>query len=84
MQGIHQNTLTLHDNSIQLQIQCISCIVFFLLRLSVAALHFNENSGRQQATSKSGELQYGISYPKAKKGLEAVVKPKKTPPTFSM
>ncbi|XP_052692151.1 uncharacterized protein LOC128170423 [Crassostrea angulata] len=52
-------------------------------RLSVAALHFNENSGRQQATSKSGELQCGISYPKAKKGLEAVVKPKKTPPTFN-
>lgn len=42
---------------------------FFPLRLSVAALHFNENSGRQQATSKSGELQYGISYPKAKKGI---------------
>lgn len=66
------------------EIQCISYHIFFPLRLSVAALHFNESSGRQQATSKSGELQYGISYPKAKKGLEAVVKPKKTPPTFSM
>lgn len=52
-------------------------------RLSVAALHFNENSSRQQAVTQAGELQYAISYPKAKKGLEAVVKPKKTPPTFS-
>lgn len=83
MQGIDQNTLALHENSIQLKYNVYHAY-FFPLRLSVAALHFNESSGRQQATSKSGELQYGISYPKAKKGLEAVVKPKKTPPTFSM
>ncbi|XP_062610016.1 uncharacterized protein LOC134271813 [Saccostrea cucullata] len=54
-----------------------------LARLSVAALHFNENSSRQQAMTKAGELQYAVSYPKAKKGLEAVVKPKKIPPTFN-
>ncbi|XP_076110383.1 uncharacterized protein LOC143079094 isoform X1 [Mytilus galloprovincialis] len=53
-----------------------------LARLSIAALHYNENSGRQQATTKTGEQRFSMCYPKAKKGTEAVVKPKKTAPTF--
>jgi hypothetical protein len=33
-------------------------------------------------TSENGDLCYNISYPKAKKGTEAMVKPRKGPPTF--
>ncbi|CAC5417815.1 unnamed protein product [Mytilus coruscus] len=51
-------------------------------RLSIAALHYDESSGRQQATSKTGEQRFSMCYPKATKGTEAVVKPKKTAPTF--
>uniref|UniRef100_A0A8B8BZW4 Uncharacterized protein LOC111114388 n=1 Tax=Crassostrea virginica TaxID=6565 RepID=A0A8B8BZW4_CRAVI len=53
-----------------------------LARLSVAALHFNENGHRNQAVTKAGELQWHISYPKGKKGEHAVVKPNKTPITY--
>ncbi|XP_052075791.1 uncharacterized protein LOC127713862 [Mytilus californianus] len=53
-----------------------------LARLSIAALHYNENSGRQQAKTKTGEQRFSMCYPKAKKGTEAVVKPKKTATTF--
>nr|XP_022294456.1 uncharacterized protein LOC111104677 [Crassostrea virginica] len=38
-----------------------------LARLSVAALHFNQNGHRNQAVTKAGELQWHISYPKGKK-----------------
>lgn len=51
-------------------------------RNSVAALHYNENSNRPQATTKDGQLQFATCYPKAKKGTVAVVKPCKPPPTF--
>ncbi|XP_063442786.1 uncharacterized protein LOC134723077 [Mytilus trossulus] len=50
--------------------------------LSIAALHYNENRGRQQATTKTGEQSFSMCYPKTKKGTEAVVKPKKAAPTF--
>ncbi|CAC5390531.1 unnamed protein product [Mytilus coruscus] len=53
-----------------------------LARLSIAALHYNENNGRQQAKTKTGEQRFSMCYPKAKKGTEAVVKPKKTATTF--
>ena len=33
-----------------------------------AALHFNENAGREQATNRDGDLQYKIVFPKFKKG----------------
>jgi hypothetical protein len=32
--------------------------------------------------TENGDLCYNISYPKAKKGTEAVVKPRKGPPTY--
>ncbi|KAI4785873.1 hypothetical protein KUCAC02_037498, partial [Chaenocephalus aceratus] len=35
--------------------------------LQVAALHFNENGGRDQAKGKHGVLQFNIAYPKYKK-----------------
>ncbi|XP_064651590.1 uncharacterized protein LOC135502570 [Lineus longissimus] len=37
-------------------------------RLQLAGLHFNENSGRDQAKLKNGEEQFNISFPKFKKG----------------
>ena len=40
----------------------------FLLRLQLAALHFNENSSRQQAVTRCGEKRYSIMFPKFKKG----------------
>jgi len=37
-------------------------------RLYIAALHFNENSSREQAVNKRGEPIYSVSYPKGRKG----------------
>ena len=37
-------------------------------RLLLAAMHYNENSGRNQQQNKQGELQYAITFPNAKKG----------------
>ncbi len=37
-------------------------------RLLLAAMHYNENSGRSQQQSKKGELQYAIAFPKYKRG----------------
>ena len=58
-------------------------VVFYTIhRLSIAAIHYNEKCGRQQLVTENGDLCYNISYPKAKKGTEAMVKPRKGPPTF--
>ena len=58
-------------------------VVFYTIhRLSIAAIHYNENCERQQLVTENGDLCYNISYPKAKKGTEAVVKPRKGPPTY--
>ena len=43
-------------------------IRIFFFRLALAALHFNENTRRRQAVTKTGELHYSVSFPKAKKG----------------
>jgi hypothetical protein len=57
-------------------------VVFYTIhRLSIAAIHYNENCERQELVTENGDLCYNISYPKAKKGTEAVVKPRKGPPT---
>lgn len=37
-------------------------------------LHYNENSGRQQAETKRGEKRYAVLYPKYKKGGHIVRK----------
>ena len=37
-------------------------------RLMTAALHFNENAGREQAVNWEGNLEYKIVFPKYKKG----------------
>ena len=45
-----------------------------LHRLKLAALHFNENSNREQAVTKKGEERYDIVFPKYKKGGHIVQK----------
>ncbi|XP_039520202.1 uncharacterized protein LOC120474086 [Pimephales promelas] len=52
-----------------------------LCRLYLAAMHFNENAGRPQATSSTGELLYRLNLPKSKKG-EFSIKPVKVEPTY--
>ncbi|KAK1894167.1 Translation initiation factor 2 subunit beta [Dissostichus eleginoides] len=41
-------------------------------RLILAALHYNENSGRKHAKTSTGQLQYTVKFPKAKKGGHVV------------
>ena len=43
-------------------------VCIFLCRIRLAVLHFNENSGREQATTVAGKLQYSVVFPKHKKG----------------
>ncbi|XP_047194376.1 uncharacterized protein LOC124851234 [Hippoglossus stenolepis] len=52
-----------------------------LCRLYLAALHFNENAGRPQATTSAGEPLFTVNFPKYKKG-ECTAKPVKADPTF--
>lgn len=42
--------------------------LFFLNMLHLAVLHFNENSTRQQAKIKNGDLIYSVSFPKGRHG----------------
>lgn len=51
-----------------------SMLFFFLLRLMVAALHFNENTSRVKAATKEGNIQYKISFPNFKHGEYSVRK----------
>ena len=50
-------------------------------RTALAAIHFNENAQRPQATTRAGEKQYAMSFPKSRKG-EAIVKEVKVNQTF--
>jgi len=50
-------------------------------RILIAVLHFNENSQRPQAVTQNNQLQWSVSFPKARKG-QAVVKPVSVPATF--
>lgn len=63
---------------------CIFNIRFniFIKLLFLAALHFNENSSRQQSMTKDGNKQYAVSYPKGRGG-EGVAKEVKVDQTFS-
>ncbi|XP_064649988.1 uncharacterized protein LOC135501681 [Lineus longissimus] len=51
-------------------------------RLFLAAIHFNENSNRDQAVDKDGSERWSISYPKGRKG-EPIAKEVKVPVTYS-
>lgn len=57
--------------------------IFLFVRLYLAALHYNENAGRPQATSATGKPIYKLAFPKAKKG-EYRVREVKTQQTFGM
>ncbi|CAM4688668.1 unnamed protein product [Leuciscus chuanchicus] len=52
-----------------------------LCRLYLAALHFNENAERPQATTAAGEPLFKVVFPKYKKG-QCSAKPVKVEPTF--
>ncbi|KAG5285072.1 hypothetical protein AALO_G00033790 [Alosa alosa] len=52
-----------------------------LCRLYLAALHYNENANRGQATTSSGDPLYKLSFPKSRKG-ECRARPVKTDATF--
>ena len=51
-------------------------------RILIAALHFNENSNRSQATSGCGDPCWAVSFPKSRRG-EAVVKEVKVSITYN-
>uniref|UniRef100_A0A9J8CEC9 Uncharacterized protein n=1 Tax=Cyprinus carpio carpio TaxID=630221 RepID=A0A9J8CEC9_CYPCA len=51
------------------------------IRIYLAALHFNENAGRPQATTAAGEPLFKVVFPKYKKG-QCSAKPVKVEPTF--
>ena len=51
-------------------------------RTLLAAIHFNENSSKPQATTKDGVPRYGIHYPKGQAG-SAVPRVVKGPPTHA-
>ena len=57
-------------------------IDIYLHRLIIAAMHFNENYGRAQAITKSGNERIRIVYPKQKQG-EYTPKIVPVPQTFS-
>ena len=50
-------------------------------RCLIAALHFNENSGRKQQLTKDGEGRVAVSYYKHRNG-DGVLKQVKTPYTY--
>jgi len=53
-----------------------------LFRLLIAALHFNENFGREQANAAAGTEKLRICFPKFKQG-EFTCKPISVPKTYS-
>ncbi len=56
-------------------------IALHSFRLLVAALHYNENSEREQARGSDGKPAFLVKYPKYKKG-EYIIRAKKTTPTY--
>lgn len=53
-----------------------------IIRLLIAALHFNENYGREQAKTSTGTERMGFAYRKEKHG-EPTPKPIPVPKTYS-
>ncbi|XP_077565127.1 uncharacterized protein LOC144180724 [Haemaphysalis longicornis] len=50
-------------------------------RVAIAALHYNENRGRKQAETETGELRWAVRYRKGQQG-EASLTAVKKPPTY--
>lgn len=62
---------------------CVLLMMYYVHnRLLIAALHFNENFGRKQATTLAGSERIRIVFPKQKQG-EFTPKPIPVPKTFS-
>lgn len=78
---IHHHCCRTEMNSIHTLCIRVTLVLFVFLRLYLAAMHFNENAGRPQATSSTGELLYRLNLPKSKKG-EFSMKPVKVDPTY--
>uniref|UniRef100_A0A9J8B7I9 Uncharacterized protein n=1 Tax=Cyprinus carpio carpio TaxID=630221 RepID=A0A9J8B7I9_CYPCA len=57
--------------------------VGMLCRTQLAAMHYNENSGRPQATTAAGELRWHMQYPRYRRG-EYTVRLLKRNPTFGI
>ncbi|KAF1389887.1 hypothetical protein PFLUV_G00052190 [Perca fluviatilis] len=53
-----------------------------LCRLYLAAMHYNENADREQATTSAGQPVFKVVFPKSRKG-EVTARPVKTDPTYS-
>lgn len=53
----------------------------FLQRLLLAAMHYNENSDRDPATTQTGERMYSIDFPRAKGG-DYTLREVQSPATF--
>lgn len=51
-----------------ISITCSHIMPLYLYRLYLAALDYNENCQREQATTQAGEKRFTIKYPKYKKG----------------
>ena len=60
----------------------VHCVFLCYFRTQLAALHYNENSKRIQASTKEGEVRWHILYPRYKQG-DYTVRPLKTNPTYS-
>lgn len=57
-------------------------VLYTFPRLYIAALHFNENSCRDQAKNRHGEPIFAVSYPKGRHG-SGVPKEVKVKQTYS-
>ena len=71
LSGEHQTSVVEAFYSLIVQFAPKSLVFAFSAmkyRLELAALHYNENSGRCQARTKEGKLQYKVRYPKYKRG----------------
>ena len=71
LSGEHQTSVVEAFYSLIVQFAPKSLVFAFpamKYRLELAALHYNENSGRCQARTKEGKLQYKVRYPKYKRG----------------
>ena len=75
LSGEHQASVVEAFHSLIVQFAPKSLVFSFSAmkcRLELAALHYNENSGRCQARTKEGRLQYQVRYPKYKRGVHIV------------
>ncbi len=73
LQGNYFLFVACSSSSLNYQL-CSSIMYWIFYRLLIAALHFNENAGRDQAKNTRGELEYKIVFPKYKKGSYVIRK----------